>query len=756
MEPYSSGEDFFIKTRKPYTITKQRERWTEEEHNRFLEALKLYGRAWQRIEEHIGTKTAVQIRSHAQKFFSKLEKEAVIKGMPLGQAHDIDIPPPRPKRKPSNPYPRKTGTGPPISSVGPKEEKLPNNKKGLDLEHDPPSVEPTGIGTSERTNGGSEQQKCSEVVSIFQEAPCTSVSSATKTSGITSQNTCKEFMPPARGRRSLLTVDEFSLTGKPKGNKTLERSSAVWPIQIGVHDKHHTENHCHASRMELVPGEGPTDVMEEEKLKLNNSDTQGAGSCPRYIPVHVLDGNVETGIPVPSPNGTNHVPVVSQSGGNTNSLANPTASSISESTRSCAHQSMPFVHPPFSPFHNSDVFRTHLNTTCTFSNVIISTLLQNPSAHAAASMAASLWPCPDDSAADVLLGGFPARRISSPPSLAALAGTTVAAACAWWASQGLLPFCPPIHPAFTFTPPATTTIPTTQSTQAPEDKKGQTTGNEKAVQQDQRMLDPEFSAAPKTRSRGSKSSQSSSSDSEDTGGTGSPAVQHVAVEHEKKQESTTLDPDNEKKTRKQVDRSSCGSNTPSGSDLENDMLENHGEEKELPKEAEISNPGDEPSSRRGRTTANANDSWKSVSEEGRLAFQALFTREVLPQSFSPPQDLRNNEGPNNFEKEKKLKSSDEDEEDKLELELNSTNHSLSHDDLPVAQLDESSRSHNIAQKEVLMNELVGQGKLKARRTGFKPYKRCSVEAKESKVMNSCGHAEGKDAKRIRLEGEAST
>lgn len=39
-----------LKTRKPYTITKQRERWTEEEHNRFLEALRLYGRAWQKIE----------------------------------------------------------------------------------------------------------------------------------------------------------------------------------------------------------------------------------------------------------------------------------------------------------------------------------------------------------------------------------------------------------------------------------------------------------------------------------------------------------------------------------------------------------------------------------------------------------------------------------------------------------------------------------------------------------------------------------
>jgi hypothetical protein len=36
--------------RKPYVISKQRERWSDHEHSRFLDALKLYGRAWRRIE----------------------------------------------------------------------------------------------------------------------------------------------------------------------------------------------------------------------------------------------------------------------------------------------------------------------------------------------------------------------------------------------------------------------------------------------------------------------------------------------------------------------------------------------------------------------------------------------------------------------------------------------------------------------------------------------------------------------------------
>ncbi|PON33675.1 GAMYB transcription factor [Parasponia andersonii] len=103
MQEISEGAQ---KVRKPYTITKQREKWTEEEHQKFLEALKLYGRGWRQIEEHVGTKTAVQIRSHAQKFFSKVVRGS--NGSVEACMKPIEIPPPRPKRKPMHPYPRKS------------------------------------------------------------------------------------------------------------------------------------------------------------------------------------------------------------------------------------------------------------------------------------------------------------------------------------------------------------------------------------------------------------------------------------------------------------------------------------------------------------------------------------------------------------------------------------------------------------------------------------------------------------------------
>ena len=50
-------------------------RWTSEEHKLFLEALRKFGKDWQSVEDFIGTRSSAQIRSHAQKFLNKLEKD---------------------------------------------------------------------------------------------------------------------------------------------------------------------------------------------------------------------------------------------------------------------------------------------------------------------------------------------------------------------------------------------------------------------------------------------------------------------------------------------------------------------------------------------------------------------------------------------------------------------------------------------------------------------------------------------------------
>lgn len=42
-------------------------RWTNEEHQKFLEAIELYGRDWKKVQNYVGTRTSTQARSHAQK-----------------------------------------------------------------------------------------------------------------------------------------------------------------------------------------------------------------------------------------------------------------------------------------------------------------------------------------------------------------------------------------------------------------------------------------------------------------------------------------------------------------------------------------------------------------------------------------------------------------------------------------------------------------------------------------------------------------
>ncbi|XP_078446354.1 protein LHY-like isoform X2 [Wolffia australiana] len=326
----------------------------------------------------------------------------------------------------------------------------------------------------------------------------------------------------------------------------------------------------------------------------------------------------------------------------------------SPSAITSVHQSHPTFPTSFSWSHISPAFSGH----------IMSTLLQNPAAHAAANMAAAFWLTADAEAVSSCVDSPPGGAAGQ-PSMAAAAAATVAAASAWWATHGLLPFCyPPFNGCFAaFGPPPPPVGPNarTHIVQAsPLEDEGE----------DQKTLVVDPSPPLTVDPKGSPISSSDSNPSEKG------KVKVNATVHQK----STLDAESVRGNSKiQVDRSSSGSNTP-GSEAEGE-----------PKEED---PAIDPSRQ-------VVDLRKEVSKEGRLAFQALFSREVLPQSFSPPQEKG---------KEKETSSLGGAEEEG------------------------------------------GEKRVKVQSAAFKPYKRCAVEAKEGKPAPE----EEDYNKRIHLERETST
>jgi len=127
--------------------------------------------------------------------------------------------------------------------------------------------------------------------------------------------------------------------------------------------------------------------------------------------------------------------------------------------------------------------------------------------------------------------------------------------------------------------------------------------------------DQELSGALQPEQSVSKSSATSSSNSGNS--SGAKVDVNVAVKNTEKRIPATSDQEESSKgkNKKQVDRSSCGSNTPSGSDVETNALEINEEGKDEPKEPDVNHTTGEPSNRRNRIAGNTNESWKEVSEE---------------------------------------------------------------------------------------------------------------------------------------------
>ncbi|GBG31880.1 Myb family DNA-binding protein, SHAQKYF family [Hondaea fermentalgiana] len=73
-------------------------RWTHEEHSIFLEGLKLHGKEWKKISDMIQTRTVVQIRTHAQKYFQKVAKSTGGPVMSTSKKGDVIRPPARKRR----------------------------------------------------------------------------------------------------------------------------------------------------------------------------------------------------------------------------------------------------------------------------------------------------------------------------------------------------------------------------------------------------------------------------------------------------------------------------------------------------------------------------------------------------------------------------------------------------------------------------------------------------------------------------------
>ena len=54
--------------------------WADDEHARFIQAVRLYGKNWSEITNYVGTRSRQSVYSHAQKFRKRVVQEPHLYG----------------------------------------------------------------------------------------------------------------------------------------------------------------------------------------------------------------------------------------------------------------------------------------------------------------------------------------------------------------------------------------------------------------------------------------------------------------------------------------------------------------------------------------------------------------------------------------------------------------------------------------------------------------------------------------------------